>query len=100
MAEPFDMPSVGNRSPAEVWEQASQAAVSAIRDRGDDKLVSVAGYGWDAVQVFTRLHPKAWIDDPENNLLYEVHHYWDGDHSGDYGKSYSEELAKARNQGW
>jgi len=100
MAEPFNMPSAGRRSPAEVWEQASQAAVTAIRDQGDDKLVSVSGYGWDAIQVFTKLHPGAWIDDEADNLLYEVHHYWDGDHSGDYRKSYANESDKARNQGW
>jgi endoglucanase len=100
MAEPFDMPSVGSRSPAEVWEQASQAAVTAIRGRGDDTLVSISGYGWDAVQVFTRFHPDAWIDDPEDNVLYEVHHYWDGESSGDYARSYSDELARARRQGW
>jgi hypothetical protein len=100
MAEPFDMPRVGSRSPAEVWERASQAAVAAIRGRGDDKLVSVSGYGWDAIQVFTKLHPDAWIDDPAENLLYEVHHYWDGDRSGSYRKSYSDELARARHQGW
>ena len=100
MAEPFNMPSVGNRSPAEVWEQASQAAVTAIRNRGDDKLVSVSGYNWDAIQVFTKLHPEAWIDDPDDNILYEVHHYWDGDHSGDYSRSYSDEVGKARRQGW
>ena len=50
MAEPFGMPRAGDRSPAEVWEQASQAAVTAIRGRDDDTLVSVPGYDWDAIQ--------------------------------------------------
>jgi hypothetical protein len=46
------------------WEQASQAAVTAIRQDGDAKLVLVPGYNWSGAQQWTSQHPVAWIADP------------------------------------
>lgn len=100
MAEPFGMPGRGSRSPAEVWEKASQAALSAIRSTGDDKVVSVAGYAWSALVKWHKVHPDGWITDPADNFLYEAHHYWDRDYSGDYARSYEAEVAWSENQGY
>jgi Cellulase (glycosyl hydrolase family 5) len=100
MAEPNSIPPKGAKKPAEVWENASQKALKAIRSNHDDKLVAVPGYGWDALQVFERNHPDSWIQDPSRNFVYEVHHYWDRDHSGDYSNSYSAEVEAAERAGW
>jgi hypothetical protein len=52
---------------------------------------------WSGVQTWTRCHPDAWINDPANRFLYEAHHYFDGDHSGTYKRTFAEEtLASAR----
>jgi hypothetical protein len=32
--------------------------------------------------------------------VYEVHHYWDRDYSGDYTRSYEAEVDAARAAGW
>ena len=100
MAEPFGMPSAGTLSPAEVWEKASQSALRAIRDTGDDKMVSVAGYAWSALVKWRKVHPDGWIVDPANNVLYEAHHYWDRDYSGDYARSYEAEVRWSKKQGY
>jgi hypothetical protein len=100
MNEPVQLPSVNGASPAQVWEQASQAAVSAIRQNGDSKLVLVPGYFWSGVKHLPAQHPKAWIVDPAANLRYEAHHYFDRDNSGNYRYSYAEELEDAKARGF
>ena len=100
MAEPFGMPRVDGLTPAKVWERASQRALNAIRRNGDDRLVAVPGYGWDALQVFMKKHKNAWIKDRANSSVYEVHHYWDRNYSGDYSRSYADEVEAAERSGW
>jgi hypothetical protein len=41
----------------------------------------------------------AWVSDPADSIRYEAHHYWDGDNSGRYRRSYAEEVADARSRG-
>ena len=97
MAEPYDLP---GRSPARLWEKASQKALDAIRGTGDDTLVSVAGYAWSSLSSWPRVHPDGWIEDPADNFLYEAHHYWDRDHSGSYQRSYDAEVAWSADRGY
>jgi hypothetical protein len=85
---------------AQHWEQASQAAVSAIRRNGDAKLVLVPGYNWSGAQQWTSQHPAAWISDPYNNIRYEAHHYFDRDNSGAYLNSYASEVSNAQARGY
>jgi hypothetical protein len=80
------------------WEQASQAAVAAIRQNGDAKLVLVPGYNWSGAQQWTSQHPRAWIAD--DNVRYEAHHYWDRDSSAAYLNSYAAEVADAEGRGY
>jgi cellulase (glycosyl hydrolase family 5) len=94
-AEPAGMP-----DRARGWELASQAAIHAIRRRGDAKLVAVSGYGWAGVQSWPRNHPAKWIDDPADNHRYEGHHYWDRNYSGEYARSYADEVADAVARGY
>lgn len=98
MAEPFDLSSVGRLSPVEVWEAASQRALNAIRATDDRRVVSVSGYAWSSLSRWTKIHPRGWIEDPASNFLYEAHHYWDRDYSGDYVHSYDAEVEWSRRQ--
>jgi endoglucanase len=77
------------------WRKISQAAVQAIREEHDSKLILVAGDGWSNATRFGELNGRrAWIDDPANNVAYEAHCYFDHDFSGHYRLSYGEELAR------
>jgi hypothetical protein len=82
------------------WEQASQAAVTAIRQNGDTKLVLVPGYNWSGAQQWTSQHPRPWITDTAANVRYEAHHYWDRDSSGAYVNSYASEVSNAVARGY
>ena len=90
---------VGMAGPA-AWEQASQAAVTAIRESGDAKLVLVPGYNWSGAQQWTSQHPRAWISDPHANIRYEAHHYWDRNNSAAYLNDYAAEVADAQQRGY
>jgi len=98
MNEPAELEGRGELTPAQVWEQASQEALDAIRGNGDDTLVLVPGYDWAAVRGWAEEHPQAWIVDPLDRFRYEAHHYWDADRSGRYEDRYADEVAGARPQ--
>jgi hypothetical protein len=78
---------------ARLWEQASQAAVDAIRATGSTVTIAVAGYGQTAPASIAEFHPRAWITDPANRTVYETHAYFDADSSGHYAATYDAELA-------
>jgi hypothetical protein len=99
MNEPIGLSSSDDMSEADVWHAASQQALGAIREQGDDKMIMVSGYFWAGVQQWVRWNPEPWIDDPEERFLYEAHHYFDRDGSGRYEQSYAEEAAAAREAG-
>ena len=96
MNEPVNLPAVHGMTGAELWEAASQDAVTAIRDRGDDKLIMVPGYNWSHPGGWTRQHPHAWIDDPAGNIRYTAHHYW----QQGYDHSYDSEVTRAVASGY
>ncbi len=98
MSEPVGLKPKGELSAAQVWEQASQAAVATIRAAGDDSTILVNGYRWSSLADWEDIHPDPWIADPENNFLYTAHHYWDRDWSGSYDHSYEEEVQHQQNQ--
>jgi hypothetical protein len=97
MSEPVGLPRKGDLSPAELWEQAAQAALSAIRANGDNHLILVNGYRWSSLADWPKIHPDPFIDDPANNFVYTAHHYWDRDSSGSYEHSYDDEVTYAEN---
>jgi endoglucanase len=88
MNEPHDM----DRSD---WKAISRAAVAAVRAGGDAKLVIVPGESWSNSDRFVQVNgPTPWVEDPAGNVAYEAHCYFDSDYSGQYKRSYDEELAK------
>lgn len=90
----------GGKAPQRVWEEYSQAAVSAIRALNDPMTIHVEGYDFSSAQNWPRNHPTAWIQDPLNKTVYHAHQYLDDNSSGAYKLSHDKELALARKQGY
>jgi len=85
--EPHDM-GVAN------WGQIAQAAVTAIRNNGDNKTIMIEGDGWaNATYWESDNGSTPFISDPANNYYYEAHEYFDSDYSGTYAETYDQELA-------
>jgi hypothetical protein len=99
MNEPVGLAPSGGISEAEIWHGASQRALSAIRDGGDDRVIMVAGYFWAGVRHWDAWNPTPWIKDPANRFLYEAHHYFDRDGSGRYQLGYEDEVIAAPEDG-
>lgn len=79
MNEPHDLVE-GNenkRQDAEIWERFSQAAVDALRAAGDNQKLLIEGVSWSNVDAFGTLHPAPWIDDPQDNIVYSAHQYFE-----------------------
>ena len=79
MNEPHDLVK-GNenqRPDAVIWEEFSQAAVDAIRAAGDNHRLMIEGVSWTNVDAFGELHPKPWINDPVDNIVYSAHQYFE-----------------------
>ena len=100
MNEPAAMTAAAGLTPAQTWEQASQAAVNAIRAGGDTALVMVPGYNFSGVARWTATHARGWITDSANNFRYEAHQYFDRDGSGEYAGSYAAEVTDAVARGF
>lgn len=100
MNEPYGLPSNTGVTSAQVWEEYAQAAVTAIRNTADNKLIHVEGYTYSAAHRFPTQHPTPFITDPANNIMYHAHMYLDNDSSGAYVKTFDEEEALALAQGF
>lgn len=101
MNEPYSFPSgVRGLTPQKLWEEYAQAAVTAIRNSGETKLIHVEGYSWASADRWPGLHPKAWIKDPLNNIMYHAHMYMDNDASGTYTISHAQETANSKAKGY
>ncbi|MDF2440422.1 MAG: endoglucanase [Abditibacteriota bacterium] len=88
MNEPHDMGDDAR------WPRAAQAAIDAIRRHDRKTIIMVAGDGWSSARAWRTgvnkdLNEK--VRDPQNNLVFEAHCYFDKDNSGTYKKSYDEE---------
>ncbi len=73
----------------EKWFEISQKAVTAIRRNGDKKLISVCGPSWAGAHSWPT-GSAPWINDPEKNIMYEAHQYFDRDCSGTYEDTYAD----------
>ena len=89
MNEPHDM------GDAARWPLAAQAAVDAIRTVDAKTPIVVADDNWSSSRNWGRssnskLHEK--LSDPNDNLVFEAHCYFDKNRSGKYNASYEDEL--------
>ncbi|WP_194869087.1 glycoside hydrolase family 5 protein [Myxococcus sp. AB025B] len=88
----------GQRTPQQVWEDYSQAAVTALRELGESKLIMVEGYEYASAEQWPKNHPTKWVDDPLDNVMYHAHFYFD--RSGKYEGSHASLLASAKSAGY
>lgn len=87
---------VGEITESKMWEQISSTAVAAIRAAGETRPILTPSGEWAHLQRWIDRHPAPWMP----GVLYEAHHYWDGDASGVYWRTYAQEVAYAESQGW
>jgi endoglucanase len=92
MNEPHDMEDETR------WPRAAQAAIDAIRKVDRKTTIMVSGDHWSSSRAWATnsnatLNEKVY--DPQNNLMFEAHCYFDKDNSGTYKKSYEAEEATA-----
>jgi endoglucanase len=76
-----------------LWPAAAQAAVDAIRSVDRRHTIFVCGDGWSGAHSWKKINQDFLLNDPEKNLVYEAHQYFDRDNSGRYGRSYDEDGA-------
>ncbi|MCH5376925.1 MAG: glycoside hydrolase family 5 protein [Planctomycetes bacterium] len=72
------------------WPAAAQAAIDAIRSVDGTHTICACGDGWSGAHSWQKINKDFVLNDPENNLIYEAHQYFDRDNSGRYSQSYDE----------
>jgi endoglucanase len=81
MNEPYNMAAAD-------WRRAVEAAISAIRGTGAKNLILVPGVRWTGAHSWlsggsgSNGAVFASLKDPANNMMFEVHQYFDSDYSG------------------
>jgi len=74
------------------WPAAALAAAKSIRTLDADNWVVIAGDRWSSAfhwpSYNTQLVKDSWMRDPNNNLMFEAHLYFDKDYSGYYTNRY------------
>ncbi len=90
MNEPQGFANPNGRS----WYKAAQAAVDAIRKVDTKMEIHVEGDCWAGAHSWQACNGDIDIKDPNDNLVYHAHQYFDAQHSGNYdGKTYDGENA-------
>jgi endoglucanase len=90
MNEPHDM------EDATRWPRAAQAAIEAIRRVDRNTAIVVPGDDWSSAKRWrsgSNEKLNETVRDPQSNLIFEAHCYFDQDGSGSYKRSYDEEGA-------
>ncbi len=67
-----------------VWRAAEQQAINAIRATGAHNQIFVSGTDWDGAHNFVTVSGTSLLGltDPQNDLVFEVHQYFDRNFSG------------------
>lgn len=66
------------------WQSTAQYGVDGVREADRKHQIYVAGDDFSNAQLWPRIHPKPFVVDPENKIVYEAHMYLDDDFSGRY----------------
>jgi len=75
------------------WPATAQAGATAIRLVDHVHTIIVEGENFAAASTWTTYNENLNIADPDNNLVYSAHEYFDADASGSYNGSYDAEGA-------
>jgi endoglucanase len=90
----YGLMSAAHDLPEGAWQMSSQSAIDSIREDGDTIPIYVAGIGSSRTSTWDNDNPDApWINDPEDQVIYEARCYLDHDESGQYDLAFEEELA-------
>lgn len=66
------------------WHKVAQYGVDGIRAVDKQKVIYVPGEFWSSSWKWPKANPKPFVIDPQNNLVYEAHIYFDKYSSGTY----------------
>ena len=81
-----------------LWFIAAQFGVNGIRSVDTHKTIYISGDHWSNSHIWSKINPAPFVGDPQNNVVYEAHLYFDKDFSGRYQKPHNilktEEVAK------
>ncbi|WP_205857481.1 glycoside hydrolase family 5 protein [Phytoactinopolyspora endophytica] len=86
MNEPQNMPS------PDAWPDAAQAAIDAIRTVDTSTPIIVEGDNWASAASWLEYNSDLILNDPNDNLIYSAHNYFDRDSSGTH-YDWDEEVA-------
>ncbi len=67
-----------------LWFSVAQSGVDGIRSVDKDRAIYIAGEHWSNVHIWSKVNHKPFVVDPQNNIAYETHLYFDKDFSGRY----------------
>ena len=97
----FGLMNEPHRIRADDWRDAAQAAIDAIRARGAQNLILVPGTYWSGAHSWTKKRngiSNAFalreLNDPADNMAFEVHQYFDDDYSGTSSDCQSETIGR------
>jgi len=71
-----------------LWPAAAQAGVDGIRAADRARPILVPGEQYTNAEFWRKVNEALWVHDPAGNLAYEVHVYFDHDHSGAYKRPF------------
>ncbi|HSW87685.1 MAG TPA: glycoside hydrolase family 5 protein, partial [Candidatus Saccharimonadales bacterium] len=86
MNEPHDLP-----GESDTWSTIAQNVTTAIRTVDEKNVIIIPGYNWQNAQNWSENNSGLLITDPNDNLIYAAHIYFDSTHQGVYAKSFSDD---------
>lgn len=100
----WDLSNEPHDEDSKTWHDAAQAGLDGIRASGDKHSVVVEGNQWSGAWSWQQYNNDLAVQDPENNVVYSAHSYWDTNHSGSYDGgapgSFDRSVAEARRQNY
>jgi endoglucanase len=88
MAEPYNMPEG-------VWENAAQEAIYGIREVDPLHTIIVDGNAYACAEKWVEYSDGLkYLEDSNNNLMYDAHCYFDTDCSGTYASGYNSDVTE------
>jgi endoglucanase len=82
----FDLMNEPHNLGSTTWFTIAQAGINAIRTNDETHVILVEGDNWSKGNTWTQYNNNLTaLTDPNNNLVFEAHQYFDANQSGTYG---------------